>query len=460
MFYRKDAVLMAVAGLLAANGYAMADATAPKLSLNPGVITAADEAGDKAPLMWALDKAGAGGTLADLKLNIYGWVESGYTYNHRHTDENSNLGAGKGLIPGPFNHEVGNHYMLNQLDLRFERLVASDKFDVGGLVEVLYGTDANLTHSSGMPFNGADPTTDNSPVDSAPGDRYMANYGFDVLQAYATINLPVGSGLTLTVGKFVTLLGYETIDPRGNGQVGNPFYSHSYIFGSLPFTQTGVLGTYQVNEQWKVIAGVTRGWDQSLEDGGVDGSKCALDGLGQIAYTPNKQWTVLLNWSVGPQNELDTSHYRTVIDPIVVWQVSDQLKLAAEGLYIYDGGLNQTLGTGVTHAYGDVWGAAVYASYMINDMFTLNGRFEKYHTSVDGNLGAVSAPSGGSLNIYSITVGTTITPMPKDPWGKNISIRPEVRYDFTDSSANPPFPAQNRSFKDQLTFAADVIVKF
>jgi len=457
MFYRKDAVLMAVAGLLSASGYAMADATAPKLSLNSSVVTA-DDAGDKAPLMYELDKVGAGSEMNDLRLNIYGWVQSGYTYNHRHTDNNG--GSSTGIIPGPFNHEVGNHYMMNQLDIRFERLVATDKFDVGGLVEVLYGTDANLTHSSGMPFNGADPTTDNSPADSVPGDKYMANYGFDVLQAYATVNLPVGSGLTLTIGKFVTLLGYETIDPRGNGMVGNPFYSHSYLFGALPFTQTGVLGTYQVNEQWKVIAGITRGWDQTLEDGGNLGSKCALDGLGQISYTPNKQWTVLLNWSVGPQTQLDTSHIRTAIDPIVVWQVSDQLKLAAEGLYIYDGGLNQTPGSGVTHAYGDVWGAAVYAAYTVNDMFTINGRFEKYHTSVDGNLGPVAAPSGGSLNIYSVTLGTTITPLPKDPWGKNISIRPEIRYDFTDSSANPPFPASGRSFKDQLTFAADVIVKF
>lgn len=451
MFYRKDAVLMAIAGLLAANGYAMADTPASsKLSLVPTMITA-DAASERTPLMGVLDKAGAAQPLDELRLNIYGWIEAGYTYNNRHGSQGNGT---TGLIPGPFNHEAGNHFMLNQVAIRFERLVATDKFDVGGLVDLLYGTDAAFTHSSGMALTGADPSSDDSPTTTSPfGEKYRADYEFDIVQAYAVVNLPVGSGLQLTIGKFVTLLGYETIDPRGN-----PFYSHSYIFGTLPFTQTGVLGTYQVNEQFKVIAGVTRGWDQTFEDSGPEGGECALDALGQFAYMPNKQLTILVNWSVGPQNFGDTSHYRTAIDPIVVWQVNDQLKLAAEGLYIYDGGLNgDAIGTGVTHAYGDAWGAAVYASYMINEYFTLNGRFEKIHYS-DRTTAVVG--TGGSLSIYSITLGTTITPLPKDPLGKNIMIRPEIRYDFSDSSVNPPYPAYGRNFKDQLTFGADVVVKF
>ncbi len=460
MFYRKDAVFMAIAGLLASSGFAMADATAPKtsLTLDPAVITADDTAAaapaDRAPLMWALDKGGEAKPLDDLKLNIYGWVEAGYTYDHRHHTGD----AATGIIPGPFNHEVGNHFMLNQVDLRFERQVATDKFDVGGMVELLYGTDANLTHSTGLPFDGVDPSTTDQAL--VAHERTSANPGFDVLQAYVDINLPVGNGLQLRIGKFVTLLGYETIDPRGN-----PFYSHSYIFGALPFTQTGVLGTYQLNDQWKVIAGITRGWDQTLEDNGPVGGNSAIDGLGQVAWTPNKAWTVALNLSVGPQNFNDTSHYRTVIDPIVMWQATDALKLGLEGLYIYDGGLNGNgatntdPATALTHAYGDVWGAALYAGYTVNDYLTVNGRFEKYHTSTD-NLGAVAAPSGGSLNVYSVTLGTTITPLPKDPLGKNISVRPEIRYDFSDSSANAPFSSGGRPFKDQLTFAADVILKF
>ena len=83
MNYRK-AAFFAVAGLLASSGMALAD-NAPKtsLSLDPTVITA-DAGADRAPLMMLLDKAGAAKPLDDLKLNIYGWIEAGYTYNHRH----------------------------------------------------------------------------------------------------------------------------------------------------------------------------------------------------------------------------------------------------------------------------------------------------------------------------------------------------------------------------------------
>jgi hypothetical protein len=457
MFYRKDAVFMAVASLLASSGLAMAGNTelkAPALSLDPSVISA-QTAPDQAPLMWALDKAGAARPLTDLGLNVYGWVEAGYSYNHRHHNNRFADNAGPPILPGPFNHEVGNHFMLNQVDLRFERQVASDKFDVGGMVEVQYGTDAGFIHSSGMGFNGNDPTDDGSPSDSVP-DKFRANYQFDVTQAYVDVNIPVGNGLKIRTGKFVTLLGYETIDPRTN-----PFYSHSWLFSAIPFTQTGILGMYQLNDQWSFTAGITRGWDMTLEDNGG----CAIDGLGQIAYTPNKQWNFYLNWSVGPQNFGDTSHYRTVINPIVSWQVTDQLKLAAEGLYLYDGGLNAEE-NGFSHAYGDIWGAALYASYTINEYVTLNGRVEKYHNYSDsvGALGDASdrirtSPTIPTINVYEATIGATITPFPKDPIGKNLIIRPEIRYDYSEDHIFFTSDAFGE-FRDQLTFAADVIFKF
>ena len=453
MFSRK-AVLFALAGLLASIGLARAD-NAPKtsLSLDPTVITAdaGGDAADRAPLMMALDKVGAAKPLDDLKLNIYGWIESGYSYNHRHIEHETPI------VPGPFNHEVGNHYMLNQFDLRFERLVDTKKFDVGGLVEAVYGTDPGFMHSSGLGFNGNDPTDDGVPADAIP-DKYRAFYQFDLAQAYVDINLPVGNGLTFRVGKFVTLLGNETVDPRQNA-----FYSHSWIFNALPFSQTGILGMYQLTEQWKIIAGITRGWDMTLED-----NNGAIDGLGSIAYTPSDQLSFTLNWNVGPQNNGDNSHYRTVVDPIVGWQVTKEFKLTAEALYIYDGGYNtEDAAPGVTHAYGDAWALCVYGSYTLNDYLTLNGRVEKFHSYMDpfSALGPTSDTSlfnvagdfASTVNIYSFTLGVTVTPMPKDALLKNLSIRPEIRYDF---SEDPVFTQHGSNFKDQMTFAADIILKF
>ena len=462
MFHR-SAVLMAVAGLLACSGFAMADA--PKLSLDPTVITA-DAAADQGLLMQCLDKVGVGKALSDAKLNIYGWVESGYTYNHRHGSDNNSV-----IFPGPFNHEFGNHYMLNQAVLRFERIPDPKKFDVGGLVEVMYGSDAARIHATGLGYNGSDATDDNNPDDPLAVANYDPAWQFDIPQAYVNVNLPIGNGLQVMVGKFVTLLSYETIDPRGN-----PFYSHSYLFNAVPFTHVGVLGSYQVNDQLGLKLGVTRGWDIAMEDN----NGCAIDVIGQVSYQLTKQMNLAFNYSVGPENNGDSSHYRVALDPILNWQVTDALKVGLEGLYVFDGGMNGSPGD--THHYGDVWGAALYAGYKVNDNLTLNGRLEKAHINSknfglmsglsslanDNNnnnnnpdaLGAGGNGVGGAVNAYEITLGVTLTPMPKDQYLKGLSIRPEIRYDFTDSTANKFFNAQGDTFKDQLTFACDVIFAF
>ena len=130
--------------------------------------------------------------------------------------------------------------------------------------------------------------------------------------------------------------------------------------------------------------------------------------------------------------------------------------------YLYDGGING--GAHDTHHYGDVFGDSVYAAYKVNDMLTINGRFEKTHVNLR-SFAAMDAPFlAAPISLYEVTLGVTITPLPKDPCLKGLSIRPEIRYDFTDSSRGafiaPPSSNGSTGFKDQLTFAADVIFAF
>jgi hypothetical protein len=459
----RTAVLTAVASLLACSGFALADS--PKLTLDPTVITA-DAAPSQGLLMQGLDKCGVGKTLADLKLNIYGWVESGYTYDHRHSSYNAPSGAfpdgvtsngSTKILPGPFNHEFHNHYMLNQFDLRFERQIDGKTFDVGGMIDLMYGSDAARIHArGGWGFDGSDRSDNNDPADANAVNNLDPTWQFDIPQLYVDIGVPVGNGLIVRVGKFYGLMGYEAVDPRGN-----PFYSHSYLFSATPFTQAGVLASYKFTDQLDAKLGITRGWDIATEDN----NGCSIDVIGQINYKLTKQLNLTFNFSTGPENANDSSHYRTVIDPIVYWQVTDALKLGFEALYLYDGGINGNISgfsSGRTHAYGDVWGGALYASYKINDMFTVNGRFEKAHGYL-GTFNGTGFTAGDTIpgvSVYEITLGVTITPMPKDPILKGLVVRPEIRYDFTDSTANKFYPANDNYYKDQLTFGCDVIFGF
>jgi hypothetical protein len=432
MLYRR-AVLSAVVGLLATSGFAMADT----LSIDPAVATPAD-APSQGLLMQGLDKAGMGKTLADNKITIDGWIQSGYTYDHRHGSGS----ASEGIFPGPFNTEVGNHYMLNQFVLRLIKEVDTKKFDIGGQIEIMYGTDSHVMHPyGGMGFDGNDRSDDTDPNEVRP------QYQFDIPQAYVTLNLPVGAnGLQINIGKFATLLGYESFDA-----ISTPFYSHSYIFNVEPLTHVGVLASYQVNDQLGMKLGVTRGWDMATEDN----NGCAIDVIGQVSYQFNKEMSLAFNYSVGPENAGDTAHYRVALDPILRWQATKELSLALEGIYVFDGGWNGAEAFD-HHAYGDVWGAALYAAYKVNDNFTVNGRVEKVH----GLLPSLVNSTGGA-SVYEATLGVAITPMPKDQYLKGFQIRPEIRYDFVDSSINTPFVGgAGRSFKDQLTFACDVIFAF
>ncbi len=439
MFYRKDAVSMAVLGLLACAGIVKADTSdvnAAPLSLSPSVITAGPVA-DRAPLMDVLDKAGVAGQLDELKINVHGHIQVGYYANLR-----NNQGSKKNVVtdapsitrPSPFTEQVGHHAAFNQLSIMIDRQVASDKFDVGGAVQAIYGTDANYIKSSNE--------GDGGPQILTPGDNPGEVPNFDIFQLYVDVNIPVGNGLKIRVGKFATLLSYEYVNPTLN-----PFYSHSYLFNNVAFSQTGVLGFYTINDKWSVTAGATRGWDASTEDN--NGS--SVDFLGQVTYTHSDSLSVFFTTSVGPQNNDDSSHYRVTLNPIVVWKATKELTIGVEGLYNYDGGKNGNAPS-PSHAYGDNWGVAVYASYFINEYLTLNLRGEKFHEYT------LSEDTGkASTNYYEGTIGLTITPMPKDNLLKNLIIRPEFRYDWSEDSV---FATGNKTYQDRFSAGLDVIFKF
>jgi len=57
-------------------------------------------------------------------------------------------------------------------------------FDVGGKVAVLWGTDARLLHARGL-------------LDDQASDEYQ----FDLLEAWASVRLPLGRGLSVKAGK-------------------------------------------------------------------------------------------------------------------------------------------------------------------------------------------------------------------------------------------------------------------
>ena len=248
----------------------------------------------------------------------------------------------------------------------------------------------------------------------------------DPTQAYVDLAIPIGNGLDIRGGKFFTLLGYEVISPAGNA-----FFSHSFLFGNLPFTQTGLLGSYAINDSLSVTGGATRGWDQATEDNnGPD-----IEFTGQVKYTQGK-FTFYVNGSTGneePSFAVRTdpvtgatrglNGWRSVIDVIGSYNYSDNLTLAVNADYAFEA---QRDNGGTAQWYG----IAAYAGYKITDMFTFNARGEIFDDQ-DGD-----APSTvvGIPNTYiEATLGLTVTPFPNNNFASNLKIRPEVRFDYATS---------------------------
>jgi hypothetical protein len=384
---------------------------------------AAPAAAPTRPLMEGLDKIGVGDFLNNLGINIYGFVEAGFLYD---ATVPKNLTGPQSfpddliLFPGPDKNKV----ILDQLDLTLERDVdaSKGKWDVGFKVEGIFGRDAVFTHSDGI--------LDNGNKDGSGEDDQL-----DLPQAYLTVAVPVGNGLTITAGKFATLLGYETINPTTN-----QFYTHSYIFSfGIPFTQTGLLATYTF-DKLTTTQGFTRGWNQSTSD-----NNGAIDYLGQWVYKFSDAASLTGTLSIGPEAFHDNGDYFVVPDVIASYKASDNLSLNAEVLYGFANDISQ-------------WGGiAAYAGYKVNEYLTINGRYEFYH---DGGGVTTGAGIGHDVNYNEITAGASITPMPESDLGQWLTVRPEARFDWADHDVYDFNPTNGSAEANELTFAVDVYYQF
>jgi hypothetical protein len=390
--------------------------------LVPSMSYAAEGETVEAPqdlLMSGAEAAGVKQPLDDLKLKLYGWVEAGYSYGlDSPTDKN--------LFGRVFDFK-DNHIGINQTVLRLERALSDGNgFDVGGMVELSYGTDMRFIHQNGLLSheNGADETY-------GAGDP---EYQFDPTQFYGLVRFPVGEGLTAKFGKFVTPMGYEVI-----AATGNPLYSHSYLFNyAIPFTHTGVQLDYPlIKDALNVYYGINRGWDQ-FDDNNSTMSHM-LGAYGKF----DGGWGYFANFIIGPERAKENTDWRAVLDGTVTYSPNDQWTFALNG----DVGYEPVIGNDPIW-----WGIAGYATYKFHSQISTTVRAEYFH---DGDSFRTAAfDNGDDFKVFALTAGLDIYPIASF---RNLRIRPEVRWDhsFDGRVFNQPTPLTN-----QVTFGGDIILTF
>jgi hypothetical protein len=464
---RKCVIGAALAAMACSAVAKAADQTAANMvSLNPVYMDASTPT-TSTPLMYLLEKGSVGKWMDDNKLSITGFVEGGYFYDTNaprigtfpKEDAPTLIG-----FPGAFS----NRGLLDQADITFQKTIDSTKsWDFGFIFEGGYGTDDALIHSYGVLDNRAAPSESNKFDETSPDSSAGSPQNqIDLVQANVSVLVPIGSGVTILAGKFVTPFGYETINP-----INNPFYTHSYLFTfGLPLTQTGITGSYTFGKlvngnDLTVTAGITRGWNESSLDNNGE-----VDFLGSLVTKLDSagKTGLAINVSEGPETydsggfKGDSHNYWSVIEAIPSYQVSDQFKVAADLLYadFPHGSIVATNSSGGLDGSAAQWySACLYAGYKFNNYVTLNGRAEWYRDQ-----GGYTVGSGFSANYYEATAGVQIHPFPSNDILQWLQFRPEVRYDYSDHAVfnaahNASAVSAGGDF-NEFTVAMDAIMQF
>ncbi len=82
-------------------------------------------------------------------------------------------------------------------------------------------------------------------------------HNVDIPQLFVSYIAPIGKGLRIDGGKFVTHMGYEVI---GGYDGYNDNFSRGFIFGyGIPFTHTGLKATYAFTSKITAMVAIYRG---------------------------------------------------------------------------------------------------------------------------------------------------------------------------------------------------------
>ena len=230
----------------------------------------------------------------------------------------------------------------------------------------------------------------------------------DLLQAFVSWVAPVGSGLKVDAGKFVTPVGYEAIEGY---EAWNDHATHSFLFtASEPSTHTGLRAGYAFSDALSATVLLVNGWDDAR-----DRNRGKTVGA-VVTFTPEPQWLLSASLLAGPEREDSEADVRTHLGLVV--------QLKPDGPV--GGGLSAERGReeGLAEDGGAIswWGVAGYVRWAVSPRLCLALRAERFEDE-DG------ARTGTAQRLDALTFTPSFTLAP------GLVVRADLRLDLSDQPA-------------------------
>jgi hypothetical protein len=319
--------------------------------------------------------------------------------------------------------QSNNTFNVNAVKIALEKaLPDKNEWAAGFRIDTIYGSDAKYLGDTA--FNGTAGNTS----------------GLALEQALVKFRIPVGNGLDIYMGKFVTFLGYEVIESPANLN-----FSRGLLFtNAIPLTHTGIYADYKFNDTVEAKLGIVDGWNNSTSpsvspvfENNQSGFGKAITGQINV-NAPGKNANITQSFIYSAQGEPGVVGVDN--GPVVVYDIWGNWNPTFVKDSALTLGLNADIGhngagtPGSTFAAipavydSNTWyGVAAYASYKVTKVITLSARGEYLHE--DASVAPKFGVAGTSNDDFSETLTASF-----NIWD-NLLTRIEYRYDHFTNGA-------------------------
>lgn len=255
-------------------------------------------------------------------------------------------------------------------------------------------------------------------------------------EAYFSYLAPVGKGLQVDVGKFVTPHGAEVIETKDNWN-----YSRGILFSyAIPYYHFGLRAKYAFNDKYSLTGFLVNGWNNV-----VDNNTGKTYGI-SFGWNPNKKFGVVQNYMAGPEENSLNSNLRQLSDTVVTYSPTSRLSFIVNGDY---GRGDRFITDTVTNTFSHpvFWtGVAGYVKYAFNATSAIATRYE-YYDDHDGYTTGTLVPT--HFNEFTATFERLVA--------HHIISRFEFRRDL---ASQPIFLKGSNPVLDQNTLTAGLVFTF